>query len=211
MTDVLQAGRVRQGAAVKRRARRIILVRHGRPSHPYEGSLTASEYEDWWSEYELSGLAEGEEPPPELLKLAGESDLIFSSTLLRAQETAARLAGDRDVQSDVLFVEMPLPRPPLPLMRAGPHNWGWIARTFWILGRTGDGESAVAGIRRAREIADRLIRAAEDGQTVMLCAHGFTNWMVNVALRLRGWRRTYNGGNAYWSWGAFERGTDRHR
>jgi len=207
MAQILDANPSERDAAVREAVKpgRIIVVRHGRPNLSRNCLLTANEYEAWWRAYDESGLANGERPPDRLVALAREAHHIYSSTLPRAHETAKTLANGRDVKIDELFVEVPLPRPPLPLVRCNPTNWGWIARTFWTLGYSPGLEGVVDAARRANEAADRLIEVASAGGTVLLCAHGFMNWMVSVALRGKGWRRIYNGGFAYWSWREFER------
>jgi broad specificity phosphatase PhoE len=184
---------------------RIIMVRHGRPSLSRDQALTADEYMGWWRQYDAAGLAEGERPPERLIELARDSHLIYSSTLRRAQETAQHLASGRDVTTDRLFVEVPLPRPPVPMMRCGPTNWGWIARTFWTLGYSPNSEGVIEAFKRANEASDRLIDTASASGTVLVCAHGFFNWMVSVTLRNKGWRPVYNDGYTYWSWQEFEK------
>ncbi len=184
---------------------RIIIVRHGRPSLSRDQVLTADEYMGWWRQYDASGLAEGERPPDRLVELARDSHHIYSSTLRRAQETAQYLAPGRDVKTDQLFVEVPLPRPPLPMMRCGPTHWGWISRTFWTLGYSPDSEGVIDAFKRANQASDRLIGTAIAGDNVLVCAHGFFNWMVSVTLRNKGWRPVYNDGYTYWSWREFEK------
>jgi len=57
---------------------------------------------------------------------------------------------------------------------------------------------------RVRRIAERLAGHAEGGD-VLLCAHGYLNWMVDQQLRKNGWVRTErDGGNHYWSWRIYE-------
>ena len=72
---------------------------------------------------------------------------------------------------------------------------------------TGVAEISHVGAKLAQpvdEIADRLIGHAEQGD-VLLCAHGYLNWMIDRKLRGSGWRRAgREGGNHYWSWRIYE-------
>jgi len=178
----------------------IVTVRHGRPDLSREMTISAKDYEGWWAQYNLSGLAPGEIPSPELRELAKQADHLLSSGLLRARETMQSLAEERDYASEELFNEAPLPRPPVPFLQLKPHSWGWISRVFWIVGWSAGGETHLQAIRRADKAADRLIEFASTGGNVLLCAHGYFNWMMNVALTLKRWRRTYDGGHHFWAW-----------
>ncbi|MHA7872269.1 MAG: histidine phosphatase family protein [Hyphococcus sp.] len=181
---------------------RIITARHGRPDLARDLTITAKDYGDWWARYDASGLHPEERPPESLKALARGAKTVLSSTLPRAIETARQAtAGARDVPADPIFVEAPLPPPPVPFLKLRPGAWGVVSRTFWFLGYAPDGvENHIETWRRVRKISARLGEYAADGD-VLLCAHGYLNWMIDQQLRKEGWRRTESdGGNRYWSW-----------
>ena len=186
---------------------RIITARHGRPNLSRDISLTAEDYGAWWAEYDASGLHPEERPPQSLIDLASKAQTVLSSTLPRAIETARQATLDgRDVPADPMFVEVPLPPPPLPLMKLSPSQWGVVSRTFWFLGYAPPGvENHREAWARVGEIAARLETLAADGD-VLLFAHGYLNWMIDRRLRTTGWRRAIReGGNRFWSWRVYER------
>ena len=185
---------------------RIITVRHGRPNLARDMKITAREYGDWWARYDESGLHPDERPPASLLRIADGVENVFSSTLPRAIETARWVIGEaRTAPADVMFVEAPLPPPPVPFVKLKPGTWGVISRSFWFWGYAPKGvENHRATWRRVHSIADRLAEAAKDGD-VLLCAHGYLNWMIDRRLRRNGWRLAErDGGNHYWSWRIYE-------
>jgi broad specificity phosphatase PhoE len=186
---------------------RIITARHGRPNLSRDMKISARAYGEWWKRYDASGLHPDEAPPPSLLALAAGASTILSSTLPRAVETARQLTdGKRVVPRDALFVEAPLPPPPIPAMlKMRPGQWGVVSRVFWFFGYAPDGvESHPQTWRRVEAVADRLARLTAAGD-VLLCAHGYLNWMIDHHLRRSGWRRAgREGGNAYWSWRVYE-------
>ncbi|MEO0400097.1 MAG: histidine phosphatase family protein [Pseudomonadota bacterium] len=187
-------------------AGRIITARHGRPDLARDKKITAKEYGPWWAAYDQSGLVPGEDPPDSLVKLAASATTVLSSTLPRAIETAARLTNDaREVPADPLYVEAPLPPPPVPLLKLRPGPWGVVSRSFWFFGYAPAGvETHPETWRRVRKIADRLEAYSADGD-VLLCAHGYLNWMIDRHLRKNGWARTdREGANNYWSWRIYE-------
>jgi broad specificity phosphatase PhoE len=189
---------------------RIIIARHGRPNLSREVKITSKEYGEWWKQYDASGLHPDERVPASLVEAAKGAAHVYSSTLPRAIETAKQVVqGARDVPQDALFVEAHLPPPPIPGIKLRPGTWGGISRAFWICGYTKGGkfESHFATWKRVHQIADRLIEMTEDGN-VVLCAHGYLNWMIYRCLKKRhNWLLVHHEGrNDYWSWRAYEHG-----
>ncbi len=185
---------------------RIITARHGRPDLSREVRLSAKEYGAWWSTYEETSLHDDETPPDALKAIAAEATHLWSSVRPRAIETARRAADfGREPKEDALFVEMPLPPPPLPLVKLKAGTWNVLSRIFWFIGYAPRGvESHLAAWRRIRAAAARLEEGADDGD-VLLCAHGYFNWMMDVHLTRNGWRRVDRaGGNRYWSFRVYE-------
>lgn len=186
---------------------RIITARHGRPDLARDLKITGREYADWWAQYDASGLHPDERPPQGLIDLAAQAKMVISSTLPRAIETARQAAGnERAIPADPLYVEAPLPAPPFPnFIRLKPGQWGVVSRTLWFMGFAPEGvENHNQTWGRVRRIADRLAAHAATGD-VLLCAHGYLNWMIDQQLRKNGWVRTErDGGNHYWSWRIYE-------
>ena len=119
------------GALVATRPGAIILTRHGEPALSRKCLITARQYGDWWAKYEIGGLLAGQTPPAELVAAAQGAGAIYASTRQRAQETAAAVSAGREVMSDVMFIEAPLPPPPVPeWIRLSPKWWGVVSR-FW--------------------------------------------------------------------------------
>jgi broad specificity phosphatase PhoE len=188
-------------------AGRIITARHGRPNLSRDVRISAREYGGWWSQYDASGLHPDETPPQSLIAIAGKAKTVLSSTLPRAIETARDVTrGAREVPADPIYVEAPLPPPPAPsFIKLSPGTWGVISRTFWFFGYAPAGvENHAEAWKRVDRIVERLADRAEEGD-VLLCAHGYLNWMIDRRLRRAGWRRAgREGGNHYWSWRIYE-------
>lgn len=187
-------------------AGRIITARHGRPNVSRDVRIRARDFGAWWAQYDESGLHPDETPPQSLIDLASRATTVLSSTLPRAIETARHATkGGREVPADPMFVEAPLPPPPIPFLKLSPTSWGVVSRSFWFLGYAPAGvENHREAWLRVNEVAERLIEHAAHGD-VLLCAHGYLNWMIDRKLRGDGWRRSgREGGNRYWSWRIYE-------
>ena len=185
----------------------IILARHGEPALSRKCLISASQYRDWWARYEVGGLLAGQTPPAALVVAAQGAGAIYASTRLRARETAAAVAGEREVMVDALFIEAPLPPPKLPeWFRLPPKYWGVVARFWWHVFNHHDGqETRLQAEARAEQAAQALIARAATGQDVLVFAHGYFNHMVGARLKADGWRLVHNQGFKYWSQRRYEK------
>ena len=195
------------GALVALRPGAIILTRHGEPALSRKCLITARQYGEWWAKYEIGGLLAGQTPPPELVAAAQGAGAIYASTRQRAQETAAAAAAGREVMADVMFIEAPLPPPPIPeWIKLSPKWWGVVSRFWWHAFDHHDGQETRAQAEaRADQAARKLIERAESGQDVLVFAHGYFNHMVGRALKADGWKLVHNQGFKYWSQRRYEK------
>jgi len=176
----------------------ISLARHGKPKVRRHGWCDRDGFNTWWAAYEAAGLNPDSRPPEVLRQEAGHAERLFMSPKQRAMETARAVSGDRSVEVDDLFLEAPLPAPPLPF-HMPVTAWWVISRFYWWFGFRGDFEHRNETNARATRAADFLIEQAAKGD-VLVCGHGWFNRMVGWRLRRRGWRMIYNGGDAFWGW-----------
>ena len=201
------AGSTESGAVTALRPGAITLTRHGEPALSRKCLITARQYGDWWAIYEIGGLLAGQTPPPELVATAQGAGAIYASTRQRAQETAAAAAAGREVMSDVLFIEAPLPPPPIPdWIKLSPKWWGVVSRFWWhAFDHHGGQETRAEAEARAEQAARKLIARAETGQDVLVFAHGYFNHMVGARLKADGWKLVHNQGFKYWSQRRYEK------
>jgi broad specificity phosphatase PhoE len=181
----------------------IIIARHGRPKGDRKALVDWRGYETWWAQYDRNGLSEDQTPPDALLEAGRSADVIFASTLPRAIETAEAIAGGKPIVKDEIFIEAPLPPPPV-WGRRTPREWGVWARSAWWLGRAAGQETRQAAEVRAAAAAATLTARALRGENVVLLAHGWFNRMMRPVLRSNGWRCVEDGGDTYWSFRRYE-------
>jgi broad specificity phosphatase PhoE len=179
----------------------IVLARHGEPALSRRIRLTSDGYRRWWAAYEDGGILADQVPPSGLLDLARDADVIYASTRKRAVETADAVVQGKHFVRDPMFVEAPLPPPSLPsFIKLKPSTWGFLARFVWWFFAHHEGqETRDQALKRAGEVADRLIATAKDGSTVLVLAHGFFNFMVGRELKRRGWHKSEGRGYKYWA------------
>ena len=185
----------------------ITLARHGEPALSRKIRFNAETYGAWWARYEEGGLLPGQTPPSSLVETARRAGTIIASTRRRSIETAHAVTGGKAFATDPLFIEAPLPPPPWPRwIRMSPKNWGFFARFWWWFFNHHDGqESRAQAERRADQAAEQLISLSQNGQEVLVLAHGFFNTMIGLALQKRGLKKTLDEGFKYWCVKRFER------
>jgi broad specificity phosphatase PhoE len=176
----------------------IVIARHGQPHADRKVRIDREGYRAWWKNYDLARLHPDERPPEKLHAHARASDVIFASTLPRAIHTAELVADGRQIVTDPVFVEAPLP-PPALFGRRSPRAWGVWSRAAWWLGGHEDGESRREAEVRAEAAVATLTAQALRGQNVLLCAHGWFNRMMRPVLKSQGWREVEDQGDRYWS------------
>ena len=187
------------GARPSGRAGSIVLARHGRPRGDRTVKITWQEYIDWWAAYDRDGLHPDQTPSEKLKERASEADVIFASTLRRAIETAEAVAGGKTISTDPVFIEAPLPPPPV-LGRRTPRAWGVWARVFWWFGRHAGQETRQEAEQRAEAAVATVTARALRGDNVLVCAHGWFNRMMRPVLRAQGWKCVEDHGDGYWSY-----------
>ncbi len=168
---------------------RLVLVRHGRPSHDERGWYDAAGMRGWLAAYDAAGLAADEAPPPDLVALARDAALVAASDLPRARESAALLAPDAPVVQSPLLRETPPAFPALGPVRLPLAGWA-LAVGMHLAYRSARGVPAPAPARRqAREAAHWLARLGEAHGLVVAVTHASVRALIADALALRGWAR----------------------
>ena len=185
----------------------IVLARHGEPALSRKVRLSARQYRDFWTQYEVGGILPGQTPPSGLIAAAGSAKSLVASTRVRSIESAQLLAPGREFDRHEVLIEAPLPPPRWPSwIKLSPRIWGFLARFWWWFFNHHEGqETRLQAEARAEAAADLLTGIAERGEDVVVLAHGFFNFMIGRALKNRGWKLVASEGYKYWSTRRFER------
>lgn len=183
----------------------IVIVRHGKPALSRKVRLNWLEYREWWKQYDLSGLADGQMVPKKLSRLMQSADAVYSSDLKRAVETATMAAGRAPDVIDSQFREAALPSPWLGKIKLRPKSWGTLSRIVWFYGLVNSEERVTPARMRAKAMALRLESDASGERMIVVFAHGWFNRMMGTQLRRRGWKITKNQGDLHWKFRRYER------
>jgi broad specificity phosphatase PhoE len=177
----------------------IILVRHGKPALSRKVRLNWQEFRDWWIRYDEGGILPGQVPPKKVKAWAQKADMIVSSPLRRAAESAELAAGRPPDELLFGLVEAALPSPPLGPLKFRPKSWGTIARILWYVGYSDGMENHDEARARANQVSEILETYAAGGKIIYVSGHGWFNRMIKGSLVARGWRCRSQNGDLHWS------------
>lgn len=183
----------------------IVLSRHGKPALSRRVLLTSAQFRQWWQQYDAGGLARDQKAKPKTAHWAKRADIVISSTLRRAVETAHLASGDMPDKQMEELVEAALPSPPLGPVKLTPRIWGTLARIVWWCGYSSNMESVGQARERAKLAAQLLSEQAEGGKLVFVAAHGWFNRMIGSQLKREGWLCTQDQGDLHWCYRFYER------
>ena len=187
----------------------IILARHGEPDLSRRVRLNWRGYKYWWRLYDEAGLKPGQSAPNIIKKLAKEADIVISSTLPRAIETAEMAKGGPVDFQEPSLVEAGLPPPNLGYIRFKPRMWGILSRICWVIGFSGEVETRREAMVRANDAAKILSDHAQGGKMLFVAAHGWFNRMVRPALKRQGFKCVEDHGDLHWSYRRYERSNEK--
>ena len=139
------------------------------------------------------------------VKVGEAAGYLVTSDARRARESAALIAGGRQVHVDPDLREAALPESlpfPLPLR---PATWAGLARIAWLLDWCESAEDVAAARARAARTASRLGELSRMYGTVVVVGHGFFNMLIARELRRTGWDGLRRPPRRYWSMVAYTR------
>jgi broad specificity phosphatase PhoE len=176
---------------------KIILMRHGEPTSRYSAWIAGREFGEWVRSFDQGGIKEAMLIPDEVRQLASTIGLVISSDLLRATQSAARLARKTVIDPDLR--EAGLVESFRTSLRAPVSLWLAAARLAWRLDVTSSQEPIAAARARAQRVTDNVISLAREHRSVLVVGHGVFNSLIARRLRALGWSGPLVPPSRYWS------------
>ena len=176
---------------------KIILMRHGEPTSRYSAWIAGREFGEWVRSFDQGGIKEAMLIPDEVRQLASTIGLVISSDLLRATQSAARLARKTLIDADLR--EAGLVESFRTSLRAPVSLWLAAARLAWRLDVTSSQEPLAAARARAQRVTDNVISLAREHRSVLVVGHGVFNSLIARRLRALGWSGPLVPPSRYWS------------
>lgn len=161
---------------------RIGLIRHFKVNCHKKFFMTSKEFKEWEESYNKSNITRNE---VELMNI--KWDKCYSSTLMRAAETAQDVYNGKIVQNDLIRETIidPIFKSNLKL----PY-WFWAvsARLAWYFNHSSQEESKIITKKKAKEFVDLLENEAkkEKSENILVVTHGFFMYTLQKELKKRG-------------------------
>ena len=167
---------------------RILLIRHGQSAQPRSSTwLDASGYQRWLENYDQCGIDPAQSPLAALVEAVAAADIVASSVMPRAIESAQRLAAGRTIHQSALMSEAPLPIPALPGIRLPVSGWEALLHMYWSLMLLRGKDPTLVHLERARAAIAWLQSVDAAANTAAAVTHGVFRRLLALELLRQGW------------------------
>lgn len=177
--------------------KQIIFIRHAKVDINNSEKIGSLSLEKWVNDYDTAPIDKEKKPPTETIGFAKKADVVVSSTLRRAIDSAAELGVEIHEQNS-LFNEAGIPEVNIPFLKLKPKAWLVILRTMLLFGLGKNDTSLKASKAQAKSAMLRLLALSVEYESVVLVGHGGMNWLIRKALIKEGWVLDGKASNKNW-------------
>ena len=177
--------------------KQITLIRHAKVDIDNSEKINASSLKHWVEAYDVANIHTDSLPPKETIDVAKNADVILTSSLKRAVNSAKVLNVDTFERNE-LFNEAKIPDVKIPFLKFKPKTWLVILRVLLLFGLGKKDDSLQASKEQAKEASKKLLELTNEHENVVLVGHGGMNWLIRKALLKKGWSLEPNASNKNW-------------
>ena len=167
--------------------KQILLIRHAKVDIDNTKKIDVQSLKNWVESYDTAPIVADSLPPEQTVTLAKKADVMVTSTLRRAIDSAKVLGVEVHMQN-VLFNEAAIPEIVIPYLKLKPKSWLVILRLMLLLGLGKKETSLKASKEQAKKAAIELETLAKEHNKVVLVGHGGMNWLIGKVLIKKGWK-----------------------
>jgi len=177
--------------------RQITLIRHAQVDIDNSQKIDSSSLQKWVEAYDTAPIHIESLPSRETIVLVQSADVVVTSTLRRASDSAKVLGVDV-YEKNELFNEADIPKVNIPYLKLKPKSWLVILRLMLLLGIGKKDASLKASKAQAKKAAQRLLEFSAEHEHVVLVGHGGMNWLIRQVLVKEGWKLEGKGSHENW-------------
>lgn len=182
---------------------KITLIRHGQPHIDLKAKVRPNEIGKWFSEYNIVKIKKESRPDKTTVAALSDCKFIVCSDFARSIHSAEILNVNEIGLIDPGFREVDIPYPDWNFPKAELRLFAGILRVLWFFGYSNNCNSIITEKARAKRAADKLVKYAQENQSVLFVGHGLFNHLLSKELRSRGWTGPKNPGRRYWEYGEY--------
>ena len=182
--------------------KQIILIRHAKVDIDNSKKVDAKALQKWIELYDHAPILKESLPTKETITLAQDADVVLTSTLRRAIDSA-KVLGVEVSEENSLFNEALIPNMSVPYLKFRPKTWLVILRLLLFVGLGKKDTSLKASKTQAKNAAIHLETLTNEHETVVLVGHGGMNWLIGKVLIQSGWIQEGKSGHGNWGTSLF--------
>ena len=184
--------------------KKIILIRHAQVDIDNSKKVDSQTLQEWIELYDHAPIVKESLPTEITITLAQDADVVVTSTLSRAIDSA-KVLGVEVSEENSLFNEALIPKVSMPYLKFRPKTWLVILRLLLFVGLGKKDTSFKASKTQAKNAAIHLETLTNAHETVTLVGHGGMNWLIGKALTQRGWIQEGKSGHGNWGVSIFSK------
>ncbi len=177
--------------------KKFILVRHAKVDIKNNQKIQSTSMQKWVKEYDLADLDGSSLPSTGLIQIAQKADIVVSSSLVRAINSA-KLLKVVPAEKNSIFNEALVPNANIPFFRLKPKSWLVVLRFLLIFGFGKSDTSLQASKQQAKEAMLKLLELSKNYDTTLLVGHGGMNFLIRKELIKEGWSILEKPSNRHW-------------
>ena len=177
--------------------KQIILIRHAKVDSDNSEKINASSLKDWVEAYDVAKIHADSLPSEETIDIVKNADVVLTSSLKRAIDSAKVLGVDI-YESNAVFNEALIPEVNIPFLKLKPKSWLVILRVLLLLGLGKKDATLKASKLQAKKAMEHLLELSDEHESVVLVGHGGMNWLIRKELLKEGWNLEPNASNKNW-------------
>lgn len=177
--------------------KQIILIRHAKVDIDSSEKMDSASLKIWVESYDTANIHADSLPNQETRDVVNHIDVLVTSSLRRAIDSAKALGVDI-YESDAVFNEVLIPEVNIPFLKLKPKRWLVILRVMLLVGLGKKDASLKAAKTQAIGASKRLLELSNTYDTVVLVGHGGMNWLIRKELMKEGWSLEPHASNKNW-------------
>ena len=177
--------------------KQITLIRHAKVDIDNTQRIGSLFLSQWVEEYDVAPIYKESLPPKETVALVQNANVVVTSMLSRAIDSAKVLGVEVDEKNE-LFNEANIPTVNIPFLKLKPKSWLVILRLLLLFGLGKKDTSLKASKNQAKKAANRLLELSAEHGHVVLVGHGGMNWLIRQELVKEGWKIEDKGSHSNW-------------
>jgi broad specificity phosphatase PhoE len=181
----------------------IVLLRHGKPKINTAGRVSAADFGEWVSAYDMAGIDEEHKPENGAIQRAERCSFTVCSHLPRSIESARLLNIESPELVSPLFRECEMPYGNWKYPRLSKISWSVFFRVLQLVGYSSNSESYKAIKERSKKCANLLVELAKTHNSVLFVGHGTIIWFIHKHLLTMGWSGPQKSAKKHWEFGKY--------